>query len=348
MPESSNWSQVCEAIAFANDKVTKDSDPLNEREVADGQQYVARMLTAVSDAALLTIDPFRPQFLPMLESVRYVGAAGPDIDYDVAIVLPGATYCIEGNRGTATFVGIAVYTHDGDKGATAIVDHVDVDTLVQADGTFRYEFSHPHAARVIVRQYFHDRTSQHRGDWSISFVGDAPEGGANGPQLLPTVEGMEARVLNLAQSLRWNAQLNDLWMPGSRNTPNEFMRLTPEDIVAAITNPDVMYSFTWWRLAEGEALLIEFTPPETRYWGLQLCDRWFQCFPNRRTSLNDQHIEFEADGSVRIAISERDPGIPNWLETSGHRIGTLFFRWLNADPIVQPTCRVVPLAELSN
>ena len=53
-------------------------------------------------------------------------------------------------------------------------------------------------------------------------------------------------------------------------------------------------------------------------------------------------VEPEADGSVRIVIADGDPGHPNWLDTCGHRVGILFFRWLHADPEVLPTCTVVP------
>ncbi len=341
-----SWADLREAIAFAESRIVGDADPLNEREAADGQQYVIRILTAVMDSALLNIDPFHPSFLKMAESVRFVGAAGPDIDYDVAIVLPGAPYRISGRRGGASFVGVAVYAHDGDRGATQIVDSVDVDDLVRPDGTFSYEFSHPAAARVIVRQYFHDRSAQEAGSWTIEFTGDAPAGAPGSFDPRPTVEGIEARLGNSAESVRWNARLNQLWSPELRDVPNRFVRQTPDDIVAAITNPDVMYSFTWWRLEPGEALVIEFTPPPTRYWGIQLCDRWFQCFPDRRTNLNDAQVVAQPDGTVRIVLADGDPGAASWLDTSGHHLGVVFFRWLHADPAEQPVCRVVPVTAL--
>ena len=54
----------------------------------------------------------------------------------------------------------------------------------------------------------------------------------------------------------------------------------------------------------------------------------------------------ESDGSVRLVISATDPGHPNWIDTGGHTIGTMFFRWLHTDPEVLPTCTVVPVAEV--
>lgn len=342
------WSSLEDALRFAVSRIVEDPDPRNEREEADGHQYVVRMLAAVGESALLTFDPERPAFLPMLESVRYLGASGPDIDYDVAMVLPGRRHRVHGHRGDASFVGIAVYSFAGEKGASGIVASIDVDDLVDADGRFSYEFAHPEASRVIVRQYFHDRATQRRGSWAIDIV-DGPDLGdaAEAPRRLPTSGAIAARVENAARSLRWNAQLNQLWSPERRAAPNVFVRQTPQEIVAAVTNPDVMYAFTWWRVGEGEVLVIDLVPPRTRYWSLQLCDRWFQCFPDRRSNLNDRQVVAEADGSVRIVLSDGDVGAKNWLDTSGHRVGTMFFRWLHADPDVLPTCRAMPVAELA-
>lgn len=343
------WKAANDALAFAVSCVTDDPDPLNEREAADGHQYVVRVLRAVSESALLTFDPARPAFLPMLESVRYLGASGPDIDYDVAMVEPGVRHRVEGRRGGATFVGITVYGYTGASGASGIVASVDVDEVVAADGTFAYEFDHPEAARVIVRQYFHDRATQTRGEWTIRRTDGAAASPAGDSTVapLPTTAGIAARVGNMAESLRWNLQLNRLWSPELRATPNRFVRQTPQEIVAAVTNPDVTYAFSWFRIAPGERLLIEFTPPATRYWALQLCDRWFQCFPDRRSNLNDAQCTANADGTMRLVVSDGDPGGtagqpgPNWLDTSGHGLGILFFRWLHADPEVLPTCTVV-------
>jgi len=51
----------------------------------------------------------------------------------------------------------------------------------------------------------------------------------------------------------------------------------------------------------------------------------------------------EGDGSIRLVVAHTNPGDPNWLSTSGHNLGIMFFRWLHADPQVQPVCRVEKL-----
>ena len=340
------WDEFGEAVAFAVAHMAHDVDPQNDRERADADQYLLRILAATAQSSTLRLDPDRPEFLPMAESVRHLGAAGPDIDYDVAALRPGGRYRVAGRRGGATYVGIAVYAGAGAAGATAIVMSVDVDRIVAADGTFVFEFDHPESARVIVRQYFHDRDSQQRGEWTIERV-DGTDAMLAARPGLPSAAEMAGRAMNMAKSIRWNAQLNSLWTPDRRARPNEFVRQTSDDIVAAVPNPDVIYSFSWWKRAEDESVVVDLVPPVTAYWSLQICDRWFQCHPDRRTNLNDRQVVKNDDGSVRFVIADGDPGHPNWLDCGGHRTGTAFFRWLHADIDEQPRCSVVKTANLS-
>ena len=347
MTELQPWSTVADAISFAGERVEHDPDPLNDRELADGRRYVLRVLRAVSETSLIDLDFDRPEFLTMHESVRHLGAAGPDIDYDVAILIPGVPYRITGRRGEASYVGIVVYGAGGASGAPSILTSVDVDDLVRmADGedgsdTFSFLVDDPGAARVIVRQYFHDRSTQTAGSWEIERTDVARTAAA--PPHSPDPGIVSHQIANGAETLRWNVGLNQLWTPERRDHPNEFIRLAADEIVAAVPNPDVTYSFTWWRIDEGEGLEISVTPPSTRYWAVQLCDRWFQCYPQRQTNLNDSQVRADDDGSVRIVLADSDPGSTNWLDTGGHRTGVVFFRWLHAEPETLPTCRVTPV-----
>lgn len=346
MSSTESWASLTEAIDFATSCIVDDEDPLSERELADGHQYVMRILRAVAETSLVALDFERPSFLTMFESVRHLGAAGPDIDYDVAILAPGEHYRITGSRGDAGYVGIVVYGASGAEGATGILAAIDVDDVADDTGAFTYDIDHPEAARVIIRQYFHDRSTESRGSWEINRIGqDVAEIGDGVPR--PDLGIVGHQIANGAQTLRWNAQLNRLWTPERRAHPNDFVRLSADDIVAAVPNPDVTYAFTWWRIADGEALVIDVHPPDTRYWAIQLCDRWFQSYPQRQTNLNDRQVEYRDDGSVRCVIADRDPGVGNWLDNGGHHTGVVFFRWLHADPETLPTCRVTPLDQVS-
>jgi hypothetical protein len=64
-----------------------------------------------------------------------------------------------------------------------------------------------------------------------------------------------------------------------------------------------------------------------------LHNRWLESLDYRyhRISLNDSSAVRESDSSLRVVVAQRDPGHPNWLDTAGHRHGTLGVRWVGAD-----------------
>ena len=70
-------------------------------------------------------------------------------------------------------------------------------------------------------------------------------------------------------------------------------------------------------------------------------------FRDRRVSLNRKQILPEPDGSYRIVIAHRDPGVPNWLDTEGHTEGTIFWRFLLPESEPEKTkCTLMPLSEI--
>jgi hypothetical protein len=67
-----------------------------------------------------------------------------------------------------------------------------------------------------------------------------------------------------------------------------------------------------------------------------------------RVSLNRKQMRLGEDGSYRIVIAHRDPGVPNWLDTEGRPFGTAFWRFqLPAEQPEQPRARIVPLADVA-
>jgi hypothetical protein len=54
----------------------------------------------------------------------------------------------------------------------------------------------------------------------------------------------------------------------------------------------------------------------------------------------------DPDGVFRTVIAHEDPGIANWLDTSGHEQGSIAARFLRAESAPIPRLRAVPLAAL--
>jgi hypothetical protein len=71
---------------------------------------------------------------------------------------------------------------------------------------------------------------------------------------------------------------------------------------------------------------------------------------NHQTSLTADQARIDPDGLLRFVVGERDPGVANWLECTGHRRGYVQIRWqrLTRDlgPGDGPRAEVVKFADL--
>jgi len=91
-----------------------------------------------------------------------------------------------------------------------------------------------------------------------------------------------------------------------------------------------IYAGGVFELEPDEALIVESRIPEPpQYIGFHLANLWGESldFANHQTSLNGFQVEPDADGVLRYVVAHRDPGVPNWLDTTGHREGFLTPRW---------------------
>jgi hypothetical protein len=90
------------------------------------------------------------------------------------------------------------------------------------------------------------------------------------------------------------------------------------------------------------------------YQGIQLGSMWYISldYINHQTSLTADQARTDPDGRMRFVISERDPGLANWLELTGHSRGYVQVRWqrLSRDlgPDDGPQVEVVPFADLAH
>ncbi len=111
----------------------------------------------------------------------------------------------------------------------------------------------------------------------------------------------------------------------------------------------IQYGFGRYRLADDQALIVEFTPPQARYWSVHTYTApWFSQIDviNRLTSLNGRQVHVDSDGKARIVVSHRDPGVQNWLDAGDLPTGSVFYRWIWSDDTPVPDSRVVALADL--
>jgi hypothetical protein len=91
-----------------------------------------------------------------------------------------------------------------------------------------------------------------------------------------------------------------------------------------------IYAGGVYKLEDDEALIIEsVVPVEPSFLGFHLSNLWGESldFESYQSSLNASQMEFTADGVYRWVVCAKDPGVANWLDTTGLAHGFLTVRY---------------------
>lgn len=150
-----------------------------------------------------------------------------------------------------------------------------------------------------------------------------------------------------------------LGMPPLANSePPPFMALTPNEFPApqlpgdfGLSAADAHYSMAPFFIGEDEALVITGRWPDCRFANVCLWNRFQQTYDytNRSASLNRAQTKLEQDGSFKMVLAARDPGLPNWIDTEGNMFGLVFWRFFLVEGDVEtPQTEVVKLSTLKS
>jgi hypothetical protein len=149
----------------------------------------------------------------------------------------------------------------------------------------------------------------------------------------------------LTRAGEWAARSLEYWCTYAERARQA---IAPNTVVAPTTPrggaPNIAYGSVWWVLADDEALVVEFDAPDADYWGWTIHNRfWFDSgdFANRQTSLNGAQAHVDGDGRVRLVVSGRDPGVPNWIDTEARAEGMVVYRYVGARTKPVPTATVM-------
>jgi hypothetical protein len=84
-----------------------------------------------------------------------------------------------------------------------------------------------------------------------------------------------------------------------------------------------------FELADDEALVVTLDPLGAKYLGFDLANPWLVSLEHIHGSgsLNNTQAQASRDGSITYIISPKDPGVHNWLSTSGLHAGNIMIRW---------------------
>ncbi len=351
------WQDFCRDLAAAG-KLVLDF-PLESAESeqlrAEGFKYLLGLVRSGLYNALELAEPAAPRWIRNPDSQAKWGAENPDNQYLWARIEPTGAYRVFGERRNVYDFLLEVkegHMQFGDDrvfvAVTARDLHFDAhgrfSVLLAAERPPGYAGDflplHAEAHYLQVRQYLLDWERESPASFAIERIGgEAPKP--------PSAAAMADR-LDLAGEwthtttrfwMEWVESLRRAWQPGALAPARRFVGGAP----------DIYYGNDWYKLGAEEALIFESELPDARYWQIELCDPWFKTleFASRQTSLNHLQSQISSDGRFRCVIAHRDPGIQNWLDTTGNREGMLQYRWIWTRTNPLPSVRSVPFAELA-
>lgn len=349
------WEEFCDTLKKAGQQILRPEAPADAFTRAEGYRYLTRLLRIGLEMHLEFADPDFPGFFMSSHETAKIGADNPDNRYLYARLNGRNEYVIRGERGTVSYLSFGTqkggYETNGRMEPTGFLDAAQMQ--IGSDGRFEIVLSadprpgnwlkiEAESNAVIVRQTFMDRKREKPAQMTIERLGATAA-----PESL-TAERLQRSLQNVGRFVDGTATLFANWAQSYLPRPNELPPSDQEVCQRAGGDPNIFYYHSYWSLAEDEALVIHLARvPDCRFWNLQVDNWWMESLDYRyhTISVNKHSARHDADGGVTLVIAHRDPGCANWLETAGHRVGTLCFRWVAAKEIVHPTTQVVKLNE---
>jgi hypothetical protein len=337
---------------------------LPERLRADPrvQQEVGRLLleaVAAKTIEALGSDSDHPVFLPTSNVTLNIFQPNSDTTYRSALITPGGTYRLRGERGSVRIFKLGQFGATPAKASTGISAlayhdfgdlHLDFlgrfDVILSPQRPSGYNGDwwqlQPGTSSLLLRQVDYDWARERDPRISVERL-DKP---VERPR--PDAAELERRLRGLATAIGNSASflvdhVETLRRDGYINRLREF------DVSHLGGLVGQFYYEGAYELSPDEALILEAKVPEKcAYWSMILTNDIYETtdWYNNQSSLNGSQLRVDPDGIVRVVISDRDPGVPNWLDTAGYPSGAIQGRWNECSATPIPTLRKLPVADV--
>jgi len=348
------WDNFCDQLKSAGDLVFRDSTPLHDIDRAKGLRLLARNVSLALQFQLENNNPDFPELLHYFDPLRKQGGDNTDALYVGAPINGKHTYRISGKRGTARYFAVTVLEDGATPWGGAVVGNlIDGDIEVAADGTFEIVLSPkehpgnwirttPGSWRVTVRQFFADWENEAPMVARIDRIGALH----HNPQLTvdDITRGLAASAAWIRDSTWYWADMLDKW----KVQPNRFLSYRQLEDNAIDATPGGEPLICYWQVPADEVLVVRVTPPQANYWSVEFGNYWWETmdYRYRLCSTNCHHAQLESNGELILVVAHDDPGVPNWLDPSGHMEGYITVRWIGAAQYPNPECVQLKRADL--
>ena len=328
-----------EAVAEAEKIIAGAPHVRTDQDLAEGYDYLAGSIQASLHLAWAYQRDF-PYFVQSTGPYTKMGLDNPDTLYLHAYLRDDAEYIVTGWRGTTTDLSFQVL--NGDYSPAEVPDSLtafdDRSLQIAADGSFEVRFGPgrpdapdnyvtlaPGSAMLAVREVYSDWANERRGTLRIQRAdktGVAPE--APDEALLAKRYRVAGKIL-LSRLRTFLAFPEWFYLKEPVNTMTP-PRRTPGGLATQFS------SAGHFDLSPDQAMIVT-VPAAGRdvapYQGIQLGSEWYISldYINHQTSLTADQARADPDGMLRFVITERDPGLANWLELTGRTRGYVQIRW---------------------
>jgi hypothetical protein len=348
-----------DAVTEAEAIITGAPHVTTEQDLVEGYDYLAGSIRASLQQAWAYQRDF-PFFNLSTGPYTKMGLDNPDTLYFHAYLRDDAEYLVEGVRGTTADLSFQVL--NGDYSPVDVPDSVtafdDRALDVADDGSFQLRLGPPTGEKrrnhvdlppgstmLVVREVYSDWATEQRGELRIHRIdraGQAPpplDKAAIAKRYTVAGKILISRLKTFLAFPTWfylDLPVNTLTEP----------RSTPGGLTTQFS------SVGHYDLDDDTAMIVTVPRSDAPYQGIQLGSLWYISldYINHQTSLTTDQARTDPDGMIRFVVSERDPGVANWLECTGHRRGYVQLRWqrLSRDltPDDGPTVELVPFDEL--
>lgn len=327
-PDPSGLEAFRDAIAEAEELIRNPPFEVTESELAEGLDYLAGSIRSAIQMAF-DYDLEHPVLINPTHQYARQGLDNPDAIYLNAYLTEGASYAVTGRRGTTADLSFQImagtYSDAGAPDTVAAFDDRELD--IAGDGTFEWRFGPElglrKGATLIVREVYSDWNAEDRGTLRIQRLDTAGH-----PRRDISLESVDKRYGVAAKMLvgrikTWFAfpewftykePVNTLTVPAS----------TPGGLSTQFS------SIGHYCLGADDAMVVTVPACDAApYQAIQIGSKWYVStdYEHHQTSLTRAQSHVGDDGLIRYVISERDPGLANWLETTGHERGVMMLRW---------------------
>jgi len=293
--------------------------------------------------------PIAPQYVIVEAHTGYAGDSG-----DLAELQPG----VRGNTGKLDSTDLAV----NDDGSFEILlaperPEGHSGNFISTQRVSRRSAATYHAEHVTVRFLFHDWEREESPELLIrrlDKIGEHPPpldpaAAASAIRRIGEIVDNQTRFWNKFYDVVLQAHGDDGFMPR-----NDFNEPSGASLATGGGQSTNVYSGGVYDLADDEALVVATEVFELpAYMGFHLANMWGEShdYANHVSSLNGTQAVRDEDGQYRYVVAHRDPGVRNWLDTTGLREGFMTMRWTYPRQIEQlPTVRArkVPFRDISD